>query len=419
MPSRVVKRSQKKSPPPPATPSADPSVLEPDLAEATDLVMQLMAIRGTSGQEGAVARFITDQLFAAGADPAALRTDNAHQHTPLAGDSGNLVLQLAGTRPGPRRLLMAHMDTVPICVGSQPVRHGDMVRSANPATGLGGDDRSGAAVVLSTALALLRSQVPHPPLTFLWTIQEEVGLYGARHAQLGLLGRPKLAFNWDGGAAEKLSIGATGGYRMQIHITGLASHAGGAPEQGVSAIAIAALAIADLVENGWHGDVRKGKRRGTSNVGVIHGGQATNVVTDHVDIKAEARSHDPKFRARIVQAIERAFQKAARRVRSASGVRGRVDFEGRLDYEAFRLPDDEPAVLAAEAAIRSIGLEPLRAVSNGGLDANWMTAHGIPTVTLGCGQLNIHTTSEQLDLKAFQSACRVALRLATGQHRTQ
>ena len=42
-----------------------------------------------------------------------------------------------------------------------------------------------------------------------------------------------------------------------------------------------------------------------------------------------------------------------------------------------------------------------------------MTAHRIPTVTLGCGQMQIHTTSEFLDIKAFQRACGVALRLAT------
>jgi tripeptide aminopeptidase len=43
-----------------------------------------------------------------------------------------------------------------------------------------------------------------------------------------------------------------------------------------------------------------------------------------------------------------------------------------------------------------------------------MAANGIPTVTLGCGQMEIHTTREQLDLTAFENACRVALRLGTG-----
>ena len=62
----------------------------------------------------------------------------------------------------------------------------------------------------------------------------------------------------------------------------------------------------------------------------------------------------------------------------------------------------------------AVGREPMRVISNGGLDANWLNAHGIPTVTLGCGQVNVHTTSEMLDLAAFRDACRIALMLARG-----
>ncbi len=103
-------------------------------------------------------------------------------------------------------------------------------------------------------------------------------------------------------------------------------------------------------KEGWHGQITKGKRRGTSNVGFIHGGGATNVVTDRVQLKAEARSHDPKFRKQIVEAIERAFRDAVKQVRSATGQRGAVTIDGRLDYESFRLADDEACIVAAEAA---------------------------------------------------------------------
>ncbi len=390
-----------------------PLAPEPNLARALDLAMQLMAIPGKSGEEGRVVEFIRDKLREAGVPSLAIRTDNAHERIPFGGEVGNLVVQLAGNIDASRRLLMAHLDTVPICVGSQPKRKGGRVHSADPATGLGADDRAGCAVLLSTLLSIVERKLPHPPLTFFWPVQEEVGLYGARFANLKLLGKPKLAFNWDGGPAEKITIGATGGYRLAITIRGLASHAGGAPERGVSAIAIASLAIADLVENGWHGRIEKGAKIGTSNVGVMHGGEATNVVTDRVDIKAEARSHDPKFRARIVREIERAFQRAAKRVKSADRVRGHVTIDGRLDYESFRLAEDEPSVLAAENAVRAVGLKPLCNISNGGLDANWMMVHGIPTVTLGCGQMEIHTAQEELNIPQFQDACRIALQIAT------
>ncbi|MBI2824575.1 MAG: M20/M25/M40 family metallo-hydrolase [Planctomycetia bacterium] len=387
---------------------------EPDLRAAQKLVLSLLGIPGTSGGERQVRDFITDQLRRAGAPPAAIRSDHAHRRTPIAGEVGNLIMRLPGTAPGARRLLVAHMDTVPLCVGAKPVVKGQFVRSASRQTGLGADDRAGCAVILTAALEILRRKLPHPPLVFLWPVQEEIGLYGARNANLALLGGPKLAFNWDGGPAEKLTIGATGAYRIQIMIEGLASHAGGAPERGVSAITIAGLAIAELARDGWLGDVRKGDARGTSNIGVIQGGAATNVVTDRVDIKAEARSHDPEFRRQILGAIEQAFHHAAGEVRNVEGVRGRIVFESRHDYEAFCLPDNDASVLAADKAVHAVGGQPFRAVSNGGLDANWLTARGIPTVTLGCGQLNAHTTAEQLDLAAFRQACRVALRLATG-----
>ena len=377
------------------------------------MVMELMAIPGKSGQEGAVAEYIIRKLRDAGAPAAAIRSDNAHKKTPLAGEVGNLIFQLPGTVRAGRRLLMAHMDTVPICVGAKPVRKGDTVRSANPATGLGADDRAGVAVVLAAALEILSHKLAHPPLTFFWPIQEEVGLHGAHHVQLGMLGKPRLAFNWDGGSADKITVGATGGYRMHVEIDGLAAHAGAAPEQGISAIAIASLAIAQLVREGWHGLILKDGHAGTSNVGVIRGGDATNVVTDHVELKVEARSHDKAFRKRIIAAIEKAFEDAAGQVKNAQGQCGKVRIDGRTDYEAFRLADDEPAVLAAQRALRAVGVEPHRTVSNGGLDANWMTAHGIPTVTLGCGQAQIHTTGEYLDIPAFDQACQVALRLAT------
>jgi len=376
-------------------------------------VLDLLAIPGISGQEKQVAETIRKKLLAAGCPAKAITFDKANTKTPLAGNCGNLIVKLPGTLRGPRRLLMAHMDTVPVCEGTVPVVKGNVIKSGNPATGLGADDRAGCGVILSTAIDILEQGLDHPPLTFLFAIQEEVGLWGARFVKAADLGRPKLAFNFDGGAVDKLTIGATGGERLDIIVDGIPSHAGVAPEQGVSAIAIASLAIASLVEDGWHGLVEKGGKRGTSNVGVINAGAATNVVAERAVLRAEARGHDPAFRARIVKAIEKAFAKAAKQVKSASGRTGSVAITGRLDYEAFRLDEHDPSVVAAREALEAIGCRPRFDVSNGGLDANWMAANGIPTVTLGCGQNDIHTTDEWLDLKTYDAACAVARRLAT------
>ncbi len=386
----------------------------PNLKQAVSLVMELLAIPGKSGEEAEVAQRVIDLLLDAGAPRDAIKMDTAFRKTPIDGKTGNLVLKLPGTRRAPRRMLVAHLDTVPICVGSKPRRRGNMVTSSAAGTGLGADDRAGCAVTLTAALEILRNDLPHPPLTFLWTVQEEIGLHGARNVKRSMLGKPKLAFNWDGGAPNKLTIGATGGYRMKVEIEGIASHAGGAPEEGVSAIAIASLAIADLHRNGWHGDIQKGNKCGTSNVGFIHAGEATNVVTDLAILKVEARSHDSKFRQRIVREIEKSFQKAAREVKNVAGACGKVTFEGNLDYDSFKMSSKEPCVQVASQAVQAIGQETCFAIANGGLDANWLFQHEIPTVSFGCGQMNQHMATEALNIENYENACRIALLLATG-----
>ena len=389
---------------------------ELDPNRAVDLVMQLLAIPGGSGDEGKVARFIRSRLGRAGVPASAFATDQAHKRSALGGTVGNLIVKLPGSgaqRRAPRRMLSAHLDTVPICLGCEPVLRNGQIRSAIPDTGLGADDRSGVAAVLSALLQIRRHRLPYPPLTLLFTVQEEVGLMGAHHVAVSRLGSPALAFNFDGGSPAKLTIGATGGYRMTIDIRGIASHAGVAPEDGVSASTIGSMAIAQLRREGWLGRVSSGAG-GTSNVGVFNAGEATNVVTDKATLKAEVRSHDKRFRKKILNAFVKAFQDAARSVSNADGKCGKASVDYRLDYEAFALGCNEPCVRHAEAAIRSAGGKPTHSICDGGLDANWLCAHGIPTVTLGAGAKKPHMVGESLDVKAYLKACQIALVLATG-----
>ena len=177
---------------------------------------------------------------------------------------------------------------------------------------------------------------------------------------------------------------------------------------------IAGLALADLQTNGWHGAIKKGKNTGTSNIGIIEGGAATNVVNPECKVVAEARSHNAKFRERIVEEFEKAFTKAAKTLKNHEGKRGSIKFNAVLRYDSFAMKPSEPAVKAACAAIGDAGLDPVTKISNGGLDANWLSAHGFNTVTLGCGQQHIHTVKEQLHVDEFLTACGIGLQLATG-----
>lgn len=384
-----------------------------DQQSPLQLVQQLMAIPGKSCEEREVVAEIRRRLLDAGLPDAFMLIDDSQSRSPYGGNTGSLIVKLPGTLQGPRRLLMAHVDTVPLCQGCRPIQDGDVIRSADPSTALGADNRGGAAVLLNALLEILKKELPHPPLTFFWPIQEEIGLIGARHAKLEDLGHPKLCFNWDGGSPCMACIGATGAYRFDVTVFGTASHAGVHPEQGASAIVMAALAIADLQQNGWHGLIQKDTRTGTSNIGMVSAGDATNVVTPLLKLKGEVRSHDPDFRKRLVAEFRGAFERAVQQVKTSDGTPGRVEFVERLEYESFRLEESSPCVVEAIRAIRAAGLEPQTRISNGGLDANWLSSRGLPTVTLGCGQQDVHTVKETLHIPSFLDACRVALLLAT------
>ncbi len=348
-------------------------------------VMDLIAISGGSCQEHDVSTWIQQVLAKAGVPASAVSIDNAHKRSPAGGTTGNLIVKLRGTIKGPRRLLMAHMDTVPLCAGCKPVREGDWIRPRSSETALGGDNRAGCAVVLTAILEAISQKLDYPPLTLLFTVQEEIGLRGAKFLNASKLGKPELCFNWDGRDPNSLITGAVGANNLSIRIDGIASHAGVHPEDGVNAAVVASMAMAELQKNGWHGLVRKGKSRGSSNLGMINGGDATNVVMPAVFIQAEARSHDSRFRQQIVTAWREAFEKTARSLTNASGQSGTLTFTEDVRYDAFRIDDRNQCVLVARAASEAVGLKPVTQVCDGGLDANWLALHGYPAVTMGCG----------------------------------
>src|SRR5262249_39289423 len=154
----------------------------------------------------------------------------------------NLIVTLPGIKAGPRRLFATHLDTVPLCAGAVPLRKGGRIVAAG-ATALGGDNRTGVACLVTLAATLLERRIPHGPLTLLFTVREESGLWGARFVEGADLGDPVEAYNVDGSSPAEITLGAVGAQRWEAKIIGKASHAGAHPEHGISATAVASLAI--------------------------------------------------------------------------------------------------------------------------------------------------------------------------------
>lgn len=383
-----------------------------DETRALDHLMDLLAIEGLSGREGKVAAAVREKLLAAGCEASCIGHDDANERIPGDYEVGNLIVDLPGTRPGPRRLFMGHMDTVPLCRGAVPVRLNGRIE-AEGNTALGGDNRTSIGALVTMVETLLAQDVPRPPITVLMTVGEEVGLWGARTVELERLGNPEMGFNIDSGAPHVVIVGATGADRWQVDIHGKSSHAGVHPEHGVSAALIASRAVADVAARGFFGKIELPAGSGTSNIGRMAGGEASNQVTDHVFVSGESRSHDKTFLAKITAAWRDAFEQAARSVTSSDGQCGRVDFRAETDYEAFEMPKDSPPVeLAAERVRAVLGMEAEYLLANGGLDANYLNAKGLPTVTLGAGQHNPHTVDEYVDVQEYLDGCRLVTGIA-------
>jgi len=386
--------------------------------QAIARLLRFLSVEGVTGREEAIGREVMAALEEAGVPRQAMKFDRAHQQIPLPTQTGNLIVTLPGTHSDPRMLFSTHLDTVPLCAGAKPKRVGKRIVAEGP-TALGGDNRTGVGVLVTLAATLLERKLPHPPLTLLFTVREESGLWGARFADKSDLGNPVYCFNVDGRDPADLTIGAVGADRWEVEITGKAAHAGVHPEQGVSATAVASLALAEVYRGGWFGKVKQKDKFGTSNVGPFGGkdgrcaGDATNVVTDYVHIKGECRSHDAKFIGAITAAYKAAFQKAAGLVHDDRGKGAKIKFQARRDYFPFQLKDSAPVVREALACAERAGLTPRLRNSNGGLDANWLTRNGIPTVTFGAGQNQIHAIGEYVEVADYLAGCRLALALAT------
>lgn len=394
-----------------------------ELAEnySTNLLLRLLACPGTTGNELPIANLIRQELLAVGVPETSIIQDEAHKKIPLPTPCGNLIVRLRGKGTGRTILFSTHMDTVPLCEGAVPVlsENGSKIRPQGK-TALGGDNRTGCAVLIQLAARLLRSKTIWPDITLLFTVREESGLHGARNLDTALLGSPEIGFNVDGGEPAKFIRGAVGAERWEAEIEGIASHAGVHPDKGVSATLIASLALAEVYQGGWFGKVVQGNRQGSSNAGILSGrnsgpvGDATNVVTDFLLMRGESRSFDSDFASEITHAYEKAVGNAVRKVTTSGGQTGSFRFKKHQDYTAFQIPENHEVARRAARAALSLGLTPRFELGRGGLDSNWIVQHGIPSITFGAGQHEIHTVSEYVDMGEFHAGCNLALAIALG-----
>ena len=143
----------------------------------------------------------------------------------------------------------------------------------------------------------------------------------------------------------------------------------------------------------------------TANVGRIEGGTATNVVPAHCQVTAEVRSLDEdKASARLGEMLDALTW-------AASTAETDVDTSIEKQFDAYRLPEADPCVVAASNALRDCGIEPIYAASGGGSDANAFEAKGFRCLNLANGTEANHTPDESVSVQALETMLAVTDRL--------
>src|SRR5262245_44401234 len=101
-----------------------------DSTAAINYLLRFLAVEGVTGHEEAIGRDVSKALLEIGVPRKAMHFDKVNEKIPLPTQTGNLILTLPGTRPGPRRLFMTHLDTVALCASARPLRKGNKIMPA-------------------------------------------------------------------------------------------------------------------------------------------------------------------------------------------------------------------------------------------------------------------------------------------------
>ncbi|MGP4074332.1 M20/M25/M40 family metallo-hydrolase [Halobacillus sp. K22] len=303
--------------------------------------------------------------------------------------ANNLICNLEGSKKEADPIYFtSHMDTVVPGNGVNPsVKDGYVVSDGT--TILGADDKAGVAAILEAIRSLQEQNVEHGDLQFIITVGEESGLVGAKALDSSLL-KAKYGYAIDSdGAVGNIIVAAPTQAKINAVVKGKTAHAGVAPEKGVSAITLASKAIARM-------PLGRIDEETTANIGRFEGGQKTNIVCDHVEILAEARSLVPEKMQEQVEKMKQAFQETAKEMG------GEVDLDVEIMYPGFKQKEGDQVVEIARAAASKIGRESKLLTSGGGSDANIIAGYGVPTVNLSVGYEEIHTTNERIPVAELE-----------------
>lgn len=368
-------------------------IISPERLSADFLA--LTAASSESLDERSIADLLTEKLHALGFS---VYEDNAG--AVLGGNTGNLYGFLAGTLPGPPVLLSAHMDTVRPGHNKHPILHKDGTFTSDGTTVLGADDCAGIAEILEGIRSVQESGIPHRSIELLFPVAEEIYIQGSGVFDLQRI-QSKEAYVLDmSGVVGSAAVRAPSLISFRVTVTGKASHAGFAPENGIHAIKAAADAITGIPQGQVDPET-------TVNIGTIIGGTEKNIVPEQCSCTGEVRSFSHESALQHIDRIRQSFSKAAAACGAVS------EMETKEILRAYEVSADAPVVQRFLRVCKQLGLPgELRRTFGGSDNHNFLKA-GISGIVLSCGMNRVHATDEYITLHDLEQGAALVAGLTT------
>jgi tripeptide aminopeptidase len=327
----------------------------------------------------------------------------------------------------------AHVDTAPDCSGYQvkPIHHryydgadiilpddatqvlsikespylkqhiNQGVITASGLTLLGGDDKSGVAVIMEAALFFMQNPaVKHGDIKILFTPDEEVG-QGTAKVDMQKLGA-QFGYTLDGGDAGSLEDETFSADAATITISGVIVHPGYAKDKLVNALKVAGAVLDALPKNEWSPETTSGRE------GFVHP-VAVNGISEKATIQFIVRD----FTLAGLQKHHERLKKIAEEV--IAGFTGAtMEYNATQQYRNMKeVLDQYPQVVAyAEEAIKRTGLTVFKESIRGGTDGSRFSYIGMPCANIFTGMQNIHSKLEWIGTKDMAKAAETVVHLS-------
>ncbi len=327
---------------------------------------------------------------------------NSHVDTSPEFSGKNVNPQVIRNYPGGDIVLPKHPSRV-IRVSENPELTklvGKTIITTDGTTLLGADDKCGVAVIMEVARLLAENRdVPHGPVKVVFTCDEEIGK-GVLHLDPADLGAD-VAYTLDGQGAGEVEAETFSADKATVTITGVNIHPSIAKGRMVNAVRLAGMFLERLPKRTLTPETTA-DREGFIHPYVIEGGvPETKIHCLLRDFETPKLAEQAELLLDIAKQLMREYPEA------------KIAVEVRPQYRNMRdgMGQEPRAVPYALEAVRRAGLEPRQLIIRGGTDGAMLTAKGLPTPNLSCGEHNPHSPLEWTCLEEMQANVRTVIEL--------